>query len=294
MIQESSCKSIQSSDGEDIGLMQINVGNCGNYGLSSTKDACIYDLLNDALLNINTGASILKDKYTTYKDGHIYICAGSSKTYSGWEAALRGYNGWGGTNCGVPTYVEDVKAKYFELVKLYNGGSGSAGTTSETCTNSLIGAKILSVADSKIGQDTTRIENGAVVYDNVCATFVSNVLIEAGTLPQFKTCSADTIPYRDAVVELTDLFNKDGYTEVPKSDWKSNLKSGDLIIWGGSGSYDPEYQHITIFSEYTSSGGITVVHDGGKNVNIMSKTYNDPFGTTWYVTHVWRAACPSV
>jgi hypothetical protein len=158
------------------------------------------------------------------------------------------------------------------------------------CQDSIVGDKIISIATTKIGQDTTRLEQGNIVYDNPCATFVSNVLIEAGAFPQFSSCSLQSTPYRDAIVELIGFFRQNGYTEIDKADWKSNLKPGDLIIWGGSGSYDREYQHITIFSNYAGTG-IRVIHDGGKGKKIDYTTYSDPFVTNWYITHVWRAKC---
>jgi len=430
MIQESSCKSVKSFGG-DIGLMQINARvHCGTKGLGSISGDCNSTLLNDNEKNINVGAQILRESYRT--SGKSFTCGITFNSYSGWEAALRGYNGWGCT--GNNNYVEEVETKYFELVDLYNGNTGGitacatlekkcvgktyftclnnvwtsqgevpgecnvpsisvaqeiflvaptffqritqntnvyykydsddgwqwtindpnakiwmpittisvtgqsivipkqnvaiihslngknyadgkkilkdggatmadgseivlsvtsgTGSTSGGCDNSLVGGKILTFAQNNIGRDTTRIENDAVVYDNVCATFVSNVLIEAGLFQEFKMCSQETIPYRDAIVELIDLFEKDGFVEISENNWKSGLKKGDLIIWGGSGSYDKIYQHITIFSEYADSGaGITVVHDGGKGVDISYKTYSNPFGSDWFVTHVWRARC---
>jgi hypothetical protein len=293
MVQESSCRSIQSSDGGDNGLMQINTIHCGTKGLPSDINQCKSILLSNEQLNINIGAQVLKGAYSP--SSKIYTCINPMESYSGWEHALRGYNGWN-TNCskGDPNYVEKVKEKYFALVQLYNGNSPSSGTgsTPSSCDNTLVGNEILSIAESKIGQDTTRIESGAVVYDNVCATFVSNVLIEADTLPQFQSCTPNTIPYRDAIVELIDLFDEADFTEIPENQWQTGLEEGDLIIWGGSGSYDSEYQHITIFSNYASvSPGITIIHDGGQYVNISSKTYTNPFGTNWYITHVWRAKC---
>ncbi len=119
MIQESSCRSVASSDGNDIGLMQINLNNCGSYSLLSGREACKSVLLDNKRLNINVGAQILKDKYLSYSGGRSFSCPPLLTSYSGWEAALRGYNGWGCT--GNNNYVEDVKQKYFELVELYGG-----------------------------------------------------------------------------------------------------------------------------------------------------------------------------
>jgi len=129
MIQESSCKSIQSSDGGDNGLMQINTIHCGTKGLPLMDiDACKSILLSDNAQNINIGAQILKEAYRT--SGKSFSCESVSQTYTGWEAALRGYNGWGCT--GDNNYVNNVESKYFELVNLYNGNPGITCTASQT------------------------------------------------------------------------------------------------------------------------------------------------------------------
>jgi soluble lytic murein transglycosylase-like protein len=121
MIQESSCSLTAESSGGDMGLMQINPDNCvGQYGLSSNKDTCKSLLLTNGETNINVGAQILKGAYIS--SSKTYDCGGVVKTYTGWEAALRGYNGWGNKttgSCGVVTYVGDVEKKYARLVSLY-------------------------------------------------------------------------------------------------------------------------------------------------------------------------------
>lgn len=400
MIQESSCKSVKSSGG-DLGLMQINPDvHCGeeslDLGLPIDTEDCESTLLINNKTNINVGAQILKKAYRT--SSKSFICGAIAENYIGWEAALRGYNGWGCT--GNNNYVEDVEVKYLELVNLYNGVSSSttanetitnettsipeedifviepnlfqkiagvksvyykyssgwkwtfysdyslwmnvdkttvtsgeykgdspnaknlkiieslksanysAGkkilskndgtmvdgsfidTSEDICDNSTIGKTIVSVASSKIGQDTTRVESGNIVYDHVCATFVSNVLIESNVLPQFSSCSTESIPYRDAIVELVSLFKTNGYEEISKSEWSSGLKAGDILIWGGTGEYDSEYQHITIFSAYSGETGAKIIDDGGAGQKIAEKTYSNIHGASWYVTHVWRVVCP--
>ncbi|MBR9702230.1 hypothetical protein GOV13_04910, partial [Candidatus Pacearchaeota archaeon] len=52
--------------------------------------------------NLREGIIHLVSKYENNKK--VYSC--NRKSYSGWEAALRGYNGWGG--CSTINYVEDV------------------------------------------------------------------------------------------------------------------------------------------------------------------------------------------
>lgn len=126
MIQESSCKSVKSSGG-DIGLMQINARvHCGTKGLEGISGNCNSTLLSNNELNIYIGAQILREAYSS--SSRVYTCLSPAETYSGWEYALRGYNGWGCT--GDSNYVENVKEKYFELVELYNGMSASTGGTS--------------------------------------------------------------------------------------------------------------------------------------------------------------------
>ena len=158
--------------------------------------------------------------------------------------------------------------------------------------------EIISIATDKIGEDTLRIYKGEEVYDNVCATFVSNVLIEAKTLSRFESCSIESTPSRDTIIELVRIFEVEKFTEIGEESWEKNLQPGDVIIWGckdlsvcSKKSDAEEYQHITIFKEYAGSGGITIIHDGGSKYKITDRTYSDPFGKSWYITHVWRGKC---
>lgn len=127
MMQESTCVSKVYS-GSSVGLMQINLMHCGNYGLPSDKNECKKKLIEDAQLNINVGAQILKESYDAYKNGKLFQgCLGRNITYYGWEAALRGYNGWG---CGrdasgnmlysQDNYVEEVISRYEKLKEVGN------------------------------------------------------------------------------------------------------------------------------------------------------------------------------
>jgi hypothetical protein len=164
-----------------------------------------------------------------------------------------------------------------------------------------VGEKIFSIAESKIGTDTTRKTKNGEVYDNVCATFVSKVLIEAEVFDETGICKPDE-PYVTAISQIVSMFqaseNEYGYfNEIDKAYWKTGLMPGDIIIWGCKGlsscSDKPnadEYQHITIFSKYTSTG-VQIIHDGGTGSKVESKTYTNPFGTSWYITHVWRTGC---
>ncbi len=127
MMQESDCTS-NAFSGSSVGIMQINLIHCGEYGLSSDKEKCRDELINNVRLNIETGAKILKEKYNSYKDGKIFQgCSNRNIFYSGWDAAMRGYNGWG---CGEDAsgnslyaqdnYVEEVTERYNQLQQVGN------------------------------------------------------------------------------------------------------------------------------------------------------------------------------
>jgi hypothetical protein len=123
MMQESDCTS-KAFSGSSTGLMQINLIHCGKYGLLADKDKCKEQLLNNIQLNIDVGAQILRESYDASKEGRIFQgCSNRNILYTGWEAALRGYNGWG---CGTDSlgnkiysqdsYVEEVVERT-ELLK---------------------------------------------------------------------------------------------------------------------------------------------------------------------------------
>jgi len=109
MMQESGCTS-KAFSGSSVGLMQINLIHCGKYGLFSDKEKCKEQLMNNVQLNIEVGARILRENYDTYKEGKIFQgCSERNIFYTGWEAALRAYNGWGcGTDSkGSKLYFQD-------------------------------------------------------------------------------------------------------------------------------------------------------------------------------------------
>jgi hypothetical protein len=114
MMQESSCKSNVASD-SSIGLMQINLDNCGKYGLSNDKEECRLKLIDNPETNILVGAKILKEKYNELSKGKLFEgCTKRKVFYEGWEAALRGYNGWG-CDSKYPKqdyFVDDVMKRY--------------------------------------------------------------------------------------------------------------------------------------------------------------------------------------
>ncbi|HLC77734.1 MAG TPA: transglycosylase SLT domain-containing protein [Candidatus Nanoarchaeia archaeon] len=152
MYKESSCNSKASSEssklpfdkGASYGLMQIS-GNtwCGNFGLppKEQKDDCVQILLNDPTKNIDIGSKILKSYYRTspkrYKCGAFRSTDSNTgktiqnepavdKEYTGWEHALRRYNGWGcagyrsdGSEIFADQdYVEKIRDLYKKLVVL--------------------------------------------------------------------------------------------------------------------------------------------------------------------------------
>jgi len=122
MMQESTCV-LGAFSGSSVGLMQINLIHCEEYGLPSDEQECKKKLLEDVQLNIDVGVKILKESYNAYKNGKVFQgCSGRNITYYEWEAALRGYNGWG---CGKDAsgnvfyaqdnYVEEVIQRYEKL-----------------------------------------------------------------------------------------------------------------------------------------------------------------------------------
>lgn len=124
MMQESLCQKTLCSD-SSCGLMQIRSdekGHCGKYDLPKDLEECRKILIEDPEKNIEIGAKILKESYNAYEDGRTFVEACSTeyqtKFYSGWDAALRGYNGWG---CAPnhDTYVDDVNGIYNVLKDLF-------------------------------------------------------------------------------------------------------------------------------------------------------------------------------
>ncbi len=137
MVQESFCNPGSESD-SSYGLVQINLKeHCdkgyGNWGLSKDSQICRNELKN-LEKNIDVGTQILKSYYDEFGEkGLVFDGACNSnlhqKTYYGWEAALRAYNGNG---CGVfgkgpregeritsqDAYVEHVLERYNNLRKI--------------------------------------------------------------------------------------------------------------------------------------------------------------------------------
>jgi hypothetical protein len=133
MYQESSCNKNTPAGIDSYGLMQVNVIHCGEAGISlpSNKEDCKNQLISDLQLNINVGAQLLKKAYDTYGDSSkksrydqlIKNYCKDSKyqkkylTYTGWSAALRGYNGLGCDTGADVNYVETVLQKYNKILE---------------------------------------------------------------------------------------------------------------------------------------------------------------------------------
>ncbi|MEM3405508.1 MAG: transglycosylase SLT domain-containing protein [Candidatus Pacearchaeota archaeon] len=118
IIQESECKK-DVSIGSSYGLMQISFNKWKDkFNLKSKEE------LKDTEINIKIGTAILKEMYDAYKNGKQFSNACSeeyrSKIYYGWQAALRGYNGWK-CNPKYPEqdkYVEQVWSRYEKLKEI--------------------------------------------------------------------------------------------------------------------------------------------------------------------------------
>ena len=131
--QESGCK-IDVDSGSSVGVMQINRIHCGDYELSSNVEDCVSEL-KIFVTNIRVGIKILLSGYD--EDSKKYKCEEFiseissqkeyfiDKYYSGWERALRSYNGWGcagyrkdGSEIFADhDYVENVIKKYKEMIE---------------------------------------------------------------------------------------------------------------------------------------------------------------------------------
>ncbi len=159
------------------------------------------------------------------------------------------------------------------------------------CDNSEIGQNVLDIALNKRGQDTVRLAAGREVLDNTCATFVSNVLIEAGTLLNTFGLIPDisTTPNRDAVEELPSIFRSERFIEIEKEDWEEDLKPGDVLLFGRG---EDEFAHSGIWSHYGPY--YHYINDPGTS-GLIKESYIRSLEKTndydLYVTHVWRPRC---
>ncbi len=124
IMQESEGIASAGSD-SSFGLMQINSDNCGSYGLPDKEtrlEECKTLLKNDVNKNIEVGLTILNEKYDLFSEGKVFQgCSKRNILYEGWEAALRGYNGWGCDEKypAQDNYVEEVIRRYGILKGTY-------------------------------------------------------------------------------------------------------------------------------------------------------------------------------
>lgn len=141
MIQESDCRSDICS-ASSCGLLQVNLGlECGKNGLPSNMNQCRRTLLNNPGKNIEVGTRVLKEKYNEFKDGaykswsyknvglfknNVNSCISKYskyKEYREWDAALRGYNGWGCSKGSDVYFVENINSIYNHLLQKISPGS---------------------------------------------------------------------------------------------------------------------------------------------------------------------------
>ncbi|MEK6852364.1 MAG: transglycosylase SLT domain-containing protein [Nanoarchaeota archaeon] len=105
MMQESSCNK-DADSGSSCGLMQVN------YKIKGRESFIPLCFIPEE--NIKKGVEILKNNYDLHKNGIIFKCVGRTVTYTGWKAALRGYNGLG-CSPNQAYFVEEVMARYEKL-----------------------------------------------------------------------------------------------------------------------------------------------------------------------------------
>ncbi len=120
MMQESSCEQEKVCPSTQYGgLMQVC---CVISGCGKSKDTPYVENWNDEKTNIFAGTKELKSKYSNSCKQFSSACTEEykTKTYCGWEYALRGYNGWG-CNPSFPVqdkFVTQVIQRYEILKKV--------------------------------------------------------------------------------------------------------------------------------------------------------------------------------
>jgi len=307
MYQESLYKGIRcnplADSGSSYGLMQINTGYwcLEKFGLPTNKKDCKQVLLNNPQKNIEVGVQILYDEY---QKGSVIFngCNVKNKQYSGWEAALRRYNGLG-CNENFPSqdqYVENVVKLWndFKSQNVFESQSSPPTTPPTTpevpvITSTAMEDKILEIAKSYIGKDTFRITQNGKDYSYVCSTFTSKVLSEAGAFPNVENCDATLNTELQNNKNLhTKIYPNNEFEEIASSEWRNGLKAGDLIIWGckpAGEDCNPDFQHSTIFEKYDLiKKKYVVIGDPGSTEKIRYQNYTIG-SSNWYITHVWRS-----
>ena len=130
MIQESHCNpAVGNSNDGATGLMQVTSKTWGDKCKNISRSFSEISGSANFEKNIQCGVLILKGKYNETSTGKRFFCRYYSKGkwytvdkyYRGWDAALRGYNGWG---CSVfsytsqNTFVEQVNVKKQNLANV--------------------------------------------------------------------------------------------------------------------------------------------------------------------------------
>jgi hypothetical protein len=135
IIKESGCKlDIPNSNRGAVGLMQITKG---TFTIVCSSGSDSFDDMQNPQKNIACGVKILNNYFRSYGDGVKQTSTYKSNsdfkkivdecinkgyftylTYTGWNAALRAYNGWGCGSTADTDYVEKVNNLYNELKRL--------------------------------------------------------------------------------------------------------------------------------------------------------------------------------
>jgi hypothetical protein len=148
MILESDCDQSSTSNRGAYGLMQVTPDayedSCKGKVLGNSDNKKSYDfddIKDDAEKNINCGIKHLKTMYKRYGEGIknswayknnakfkrlVDKCIGLNSEYgeySGWDAALRGYNGWG---CSIGSDT-DYNKKIEEITLAFADGKVASG-----------------------------------------------------------------------------------------------------------------------------------------------------------------------
>ena len=125
IVQESGCNQAASS-GAAVGLMQITEGTFNEICKDKISDVNQFtDVVLNPEKNIACGIKILKEKYDIDNGGRtadriaceVPELVDKFMEYREWQAALRGYVGWG---CQHPNYVEEVWTIYDNFINSLN------------------------------------------------------------------------------------------------------------------------------------------------------------------------------
>ncbi|MCR4327104.1 MAG: transglycosylase SLT domain-containing protein [Nanoarchaeota archaeon] len=309
MYKESSCNPLADS-GSSYGLMQINTGVwCGKHGLPSNIAQCKEILLNNPVKNIEVGVQILVKYYQDSSQIKKYECdafksdkqdePSISKTYSGWEGALRRYNGWGCAriNNGEEVfadhdYVEKVVKEWndFKSQKILDGTQNPPEfcpiiTPSESVSSlSIASEKVLQAAKELNGKVASRQE-----FSN-CWDAASYVYESAGVTWKcaYSDRSGKTYNVGDGITTTssgsgTFVVNPTQCPVVDKSetDKLAGIRPGYLlsIYYGKSSGTGKDAPHNVIFIKWADPvNGVATLFDWngpGKTFRYFDQSLKD-------------------